>query len=206
VARLIHVPAALVSPRVRRAAPPSSESSVRLSRPSSHGVLEPWFELTPFAAAIDSRVTPGVGVGVLAELRTFGGVTAPDLGSNDAGQREVVLGGNTIPVHSPTPTGEAELRRQCSVQLRIHASGVSAGRQCLVIFALRGRNSQEQATVQVLAGNHLLETTTIVADDRLPLLVELHEAGDLDLELWLRLCGDPPDARLGVHGVAGFLL
>jgi hypothetical protein len=206
VARLIHVPAALASPRMRRAPPPSNDGSVRLSRPSSHGVLDPWFELTPWAAAIDSRVTPGVGVGVLAELRTFGGVTAPDLASGDTAAREVVLGGNTVPVHTPTPASDAELRRQCAVQLRLYAAGISGGRQCLVIFALRGRDPQERATVQVLAGHHLLETTTIVADDRLPLLVDLHEAGDLDVELWLRLCGEPPDARLGVLGVAGFLL
>jgi hypothetical protein len=191
---------------MRRPGPPSHEGSVRLSRPSSHGVLDPWFELTPWAASIDSRVTPGVGVGVLAELRTFGGVTAPDLGAGDPVAREVVLGGNTVSVHTPMPTGEAELRRQCTVELRLCASGIAAGRQCLVIFALRGLDSQERATVQVLAGQHLLETTTIVGDDRLPLLVEVHEGGDLDLELWLRLCGDPPDARLGVHGVAGFLL
>lgn len=169
-------------------------------------MLSPWFELTPFASAIDSRVTPGVGVGVLAELRTFGGVTSPDLGPGDALSREVVLGGNTVPVHSPTPASDDELRRQCCVQLRLHASGVSAGRQCLVIFALRGRDAQERSTVQVLAGHHLLDTTAIIGDDRLPLLVDLHEAGDLDLEVWLRLCGEPPDARLGVHGVAGFLL
>jgi hypothetical protein len=205
LARLIHIPAALASPRVRRSVPASGES-FRISRPSSHGVLSPWFELTPFASAIDSRVTPGVGVGVLAELRTFGGVTSPDLGPGDALSREVVLGGNTVPVHSPTPASDDELRRQCCVQLRLHASGVSAGRQCLVIFALRGRDAQERATVHVLAGHHLLDTTTIIGDDRLPLLVDLHEAGDLDLEVWLRLCGDPPDARLGVHGVAGFLL
>ncbi len=169
-------------------------------------MLSPWFELTPWAAAIDSRVTPGVGVGVFAELRTFGGITTPDLGPGDAGSREVVLGGNTVPVHAPMPTSEAELVRQCAVNLRLWASDVSAGRQCLVIFALRGRDPQERATVQVLAGQHLLDTSTIVADDRLPLLVDLHEAGDLDLEIWLRLTGEPPDARLGVHGVAGFLL
>src|SRR5688572_18572304 len=109
-------------------APPSSEASIRLSRPSSHGVLSPWFELTPWAAAIDSRVTPGVGVGVLAELRTYGGITAPELPPGDP--REVVLGGNTVGMHASI--NPADLRRQCSVELRLWASGIAAGRQCLI--------------------------------------------------------------------------
>lgn len=205
MARLVHIPAALVSGRLRRP-PPASDGTIRLSRPSSQGVLAPWFELTPWASSVDSRVTPGVGVGVLAELRTYGGITTPDLGRLDPSASEVVLGGNTVPVHAPTPASEAELQRQCAVHLRVWASDVAAGRQCLVIFALRGRDSQERAIVQVLAGQHLVETTTIVADDRLPLLVDLHETGDLALDVWLRLTGEPPDARLGVQGVAGFLL
>jgi hypothetical protein len=204
MARLIHVPTQLVVPRPRRAAPRGDDPAARVSRPSGAGVLDPWFELTPFAPSVDSRVTPGVGVGVMAQLRTYGGVTAPGLGTSDAGPREVVLGGNTAPLHAAAPSSDDELRRQCTVSLRLFASGLASGRQCLLIYALRGRDSQERASVQVLVEHHPIEATTIVGDDRLPLLIELHDGGDLDTSLWLRLCGD--GARLGVVGVAGFLL
>src|SRR5687767_11860768 len=84
--------------------------------------IDPWFELTPRACAIDTRVSGGDGVGVAASLETHGGVTGPDLASAALGREgldppEVTLGGCVVQPGTPAPDDLAELERQCTVRI-----------------------------------------------------------------------------------------
>lgn len=211
MARLIHVASSLVSPNP--AAPRASEtdSGARVNRPRSLDVVTPWFQLSAAAPNVDSRVSPGVGVSVVASLRAFGAMLGPDVRSGPASEgsesREIVLGGNPASAGTPPPHDPREFARGCSVGVSLHASGVPAQAQCLLLFGLRGRGPDERAAVDVFAGVVPVGTTSIIGDDQLPLLVDVPTgASAVGFEVWLRLTGDPASAALGVRGVAGFLL
>lgn len=211
MARLIHIAASLVSANPSTPRVSETDTGARVNRPRSLDVVTPWFQLSPSAPNVDSRVSPGVGVSVVAALRVFGAMLGPDVrgggGPESAESREMVLGGNPSPMGATPPLDAREFARGCSVGVSLHASGVPAHAQCLLLFGLRGRGPDERAMVDVFAGVVPVGTASIVGDDQLPLLVDVPNGGSaVGFDVWLRLTGDSGSAALGVRGVAGFLL
>ncbi len=211
MARLIHVASSLVSPNPAAPQASDTDTGTRVNRPRSLDVVTPWFQLSAAAPNVDSRVSPGVGVSVVATLRAFGAMLGPEGRSGPASEgpqsREIVLGGNPSSAGAPPPLQTRDFARGCSVGVSLHASGVPPQAQCLLLFGLRGLGPDERATVDVFAGVVPVGVANIVGDDQLPLLVDVPNAASaVGFEVWLRLTGDPASAALGVRGVAGFLL
>jgi hypothetical protein len=166
--------------------------------------VAPWFALTPRAPSIDS--VGGSDIELTATMATFGGITGPrsTVGLLDGAEPPpVVLGGN--PVAPGTPAGPVGARsRQCSVRLRVAAEGIVGDHQCLVLAAVCGLSTD--CRVQVLLGELALGELTVAAEDRIAILVDVPDDGQLLVELWLRLASLDPEARLGVRGIEGHLL
>ena len=95
-------------------------------------------------------------------------------------------------------------RAQSTVRLRVSASGLSSGRQCLLVFSLWAAGNPG---LQVFLGAMALDELSLRdGSERLALLVDVGRQDSLLLDLWLRLCGDHEHARVAVRGVQGFLL
>jgi hypothetical protein len=207
LAKLIHVTRGKLAAAAETFEPvPEAGPQWKARRPSGGTVLDPWFELTAASPWIDTRVVRSDSPGVAAALETYGGLTGPDHQAEPlepADQREVVLGGNVVAPRTPPPTAPAEFRRQCCVRLSFEAEGLEGERQCLVLFALRGR---EGPIVQSFAGLHPIGETSIHGAERLAVLVDVPLGGQLELDLWLRLAASHAGAVFGVRGVQVYLL
>jgi hypothetical protein len=212
MARLRYIDAGLLSAARATFRPPLLPGpSWKAARPRATSGLEPWFELTPRACAIDTRVTGGDGVGVAASLETHGGVTGPDLGAaafarDGLDPPEVTLGGCVVQPGTPAPDDLAELERQCTVRIAASADDLARGGQLLLLVAVRGLGDGDSAIVQSLVGHELVGEDLVRGEDRLGALVDIGIAGAFSFEVWLRLAGPTPRARLGVRGAQGFLL
>jgi hypothetical protein len=156
-------------------------------------------------------VSPGVGLGVAADMQTFGGITGPAVGDGGTGRDPgdpalVVLGGNAVPPETPEPTTVETFERQCTLRVSIACDGLDPGRQCLLVTAVRASGPDERCMVQVFLGTTLLATPVLTGEDRIAVLADAPKDGRLACALWFRLCGRDRRVRLGVHGVAGHLL
>jgi hypothetical protein len=196
----------LLAVRSSMRSPATDGPSWKVVRPDRSGdPVAPWFSLTPRAPSIDSHIG-GSDVELSATMATFGGITGPrsTVGLlDDAEPPPVVLGGN--PVAPGTPAGPVAARsRQSALRLRVAAEGIVGDHQCLVLAAVCGLSPD--CRVQVLLGELALGELTVAGEDRIAILVDVPDDGQLLLELWLRLCSLDPDARLGVRGIEGHLL
>jgi hypothetical protein len=178
----------------------------RPARPRQAAAVEPWIALTPEAPSSDTRVGGRLGPGVVATLETFGGLTGPAvLAGDDAGAERVpiVLGGAIVPPGTPPPDDAATFAQRCAVRLRVRAEHLGRGRQCLLVFALRGEGP---VIVQSFVGLVPVAEDAVHGEDRIAFAVDADDAGGLALALVLRVCGTDPGVRLGVRGVVGYLL
>jgi hypothetical protein len=207
VARLIHLTRRdLVVAAAGFEPVPQASPEWKARRPRETSTLTPWFELTPTSPWIDSRVSERGAPGVAAALQTFGGLTGPDLRAelyDSARAAQVVLGGNPIAPGTPPPSEPHGFRRQCAVRLAVAADGIEGDRQCLVLVAVHGFDG---AIVQSFAGLHAIGEAAVFGEERVAVLVDVPESGELALDLWFRLCATRPSSRLGVQGIDGFLL
>jgi hypothetical protein len=207
LAKLIHVTRGKLAAAAETFDPvPEAGPQWKARRPSAGSALDPWFELTTASPWIDTRVVRSDSPGVAAALETYGGLTGPEHQAESlepADQREVVLGGNAVAPGSPPPTAAADFRRQCAARLAFEAEGLGGERQCLVLFALRGRDGP---VVQSFAGLHPIGETSVHGAERLAILVDVPVGGQLALDLWLRLAATHARSVLGVRGVQVYLL
>ncbi|MGB1016495.1 MAG: hypothetical protein ACPG4T_20325 [Nannocystaceae bacterium] len=207
MAHLIHIdPAILGRAAANMEMPPTAVGEWMARRPS--GPLGPWFELSPASPAIDGRLEDGPGV--TAALECFGGVSGllpgplrrlPSLGA-------AVLGGHPVMPGSPAEHDVSKFRRQlraqCSIRLRVAASGLVPGRQMLLLICLYAHRAP---VVQTFVGTTQVDEAALSPGDaRYGILMELDDRGGRVCELWLRLAGRSVATHLGVYGVQGFLL
>lgn len=171
--------------------------------------MAPWFELTPASPSVDERLDEH-DAGVAAALELHGAIAGllPDDLHKRVEEGAVVLGGGPVPRGAPADSELKRLRRrfraQCTIRLRVAASGLSSGRQCLLVFSLWGAGN---AGLQVFLGAMAIDEVGLRdGPERLALLIDVGRQDALLLDLWLRLCGDHEHARVAVRGVQGFLL
>ncbi len=207
MARLIPIaPEVLLAARPGLEPPPTTNSwkARHVQAP-----MAPWFELTPGSPSVDERLDER-DAGVAASLELFGGVAGllPDELRKRADEGAAILGGGVVPRGAPADSDLNRLRRrfraQSTVRLRVAASGLSSGRQCLLVFSLWAAGNPG---LQVFLGAMALDELGLRdGPERLALLVDVGRQDSLLLDLWLRLCGDHERARVAVRGVQGFLL
>jgi hypothetical protein len=205
MARLHHVSRELLA-RAGRGPEPGPAPTWRPGRPRGAVGVEPWFQLTPDAPSADTRV--GAGLGVVATLETFGGITGPTLHGldPDADPPPVVLGGAAMPPGSAPPDRAIDFARGCAIRIVLRAADLGRDRQGLIVVGLRGETPPRHAIVQSFVGLAPVAEDAVTGEDRLAFALDAGAGGGLSVDLVLRLCGADPGVRLGVRGVVGYLL
>ncbi len=200
LARLIHVDRdTLARARVGFEAMPPVPDGWKVTRPRHVDGLGAWFELTPHAPFIDSRVGTGAP-GVAATLETFGGMTGPAVPEH-AAEDDVILGGGVAAAGAAAPADVEELKRQSGLRVCVVADELPGDRQCLLLLAVRGYDAP---LVQIFLGRVGIEERPVHGDERLAMV--LPAPGELAVDVRVRLAGHAASSRLGVMGVQGFLL
>ena len=163
----------------------------------THTAVAPWFDLTPRAPQVDTRVD-GNPVGVAATLETFGGVTGPGLPAPP--EPGVLVAGNPAAPGSEAQLSLGDLRRQCGLRLCLDAPSPDRAGACLILLRVTGSDS---AFVQLYLGAVPLAEHLVTRPTSLAVLVE--PEGPLTLDLRARLAGSAR-ASLLIHGAQGFTL
>ena len=205
MARLHHVRLQTVVAQRSTEAPATGGPSWKASHPIPHGAVEPWFQLTPRVPSIDTRVGRSGEVGVAAVLECFGAVTGPSAMLPGGTEASAVLGGQPAAPGTPAPAAAAEFGRHSHVKIAVDAEGLSSGRQCLLVIAVRGLGTSERAAVQIFAGTAFVGEDQVQGEDRLAVLLDVPDHGRLAIDLRLRLVGGLA-TRLAIHGVDAHLL
>jgi len=205
MARLHHITVDTVVAQRPRTGPATLGPTWKPSHPTPLGAIDVWFSLTPSVPSVDNLTGLDSELGVAATLETFGGVTGPTAARPGSEPFAAVLGGQAVAAATPAPATVDEFARHSHARLALAAQGLGAGRQCLIIAALRATGPTERAAVQLFAGTQFIGEDAVHGDERIAVLIDVPENGRLALDLRLRLVGGPA-TRVAILGVQGHRL